>query len=214
MHTEDLRFSVGSETLAATRILASSGEPPSIVSFHGTGTTAHRGRIRYVLDFLAERGVSSACFDFSGHGESSGPFEAANLGVRIREAFQAATLLCPPSPRGIIGTSMGARLAAVLSPQLHPRTLILFCPAAYSCDQAESPAFAGLRQFEGKLLIIAGRKDEVSGAETVERYAASAPAADSKVIWLEQCGHAIHPWLGEHETERAAVLEEIVAAIS
>jgi alpha-beta hydrolase superfamily lysophospholipase len=81
MRIEELRLSIGRETLAATRILAGD-ESPSVVSFHGTGTAAHRGRVRYVLDHLAAGGVSSACFDFSGHGESSGTFETATLRQR------------------------------------------------------------------------------------------------------------------------------------
>lgn len=213
MHIEELHFPVGPEMLAATRVLAAPGETPSVVSFHGTGTTAHRGRIRYVLDDLALGGVSSACFDFSGHGESTGQFEAANLEVRTEEALAAATVLCPPTPRAIIGTSMGAYLAAVLSPHLHPHTLILFAPAAYAFDGLESPAFVALRQFEGKLRIIVGRKDEATSAETVARFVRSAPAADAKVIWLDHSGHRVHPWLEEHESERAAVLAEIAAAI-
>ena len=211
MQTEALHFTVGSETLAATRILAEPGATPTVISFHGTGPTAHQGTIRYVLDHLATHGISSACFDFSGHGGSTGQAEAVNLEVRTREALEAATFLCPPSPAAIIGTSMGGYLAAVLSPRLQARTLVLFAPAAYSWDGAESPAFAALRTFSGKLLIIAGRNDE--GAEMIEGFVRSAIVATSRLIWLEGCGHRVHPWLREHDHERAMLLAEIAAAI-
>jgi len=199
MDVEELRLSVGQETLAATRILAAPGAQPTVISFHGTGATTHRGRIRYVLDDLAARGVSSACFDFSGHGESTGAagLNAANPHSRVEEAFAAATLLCPPAPRAIIGTSMGAQLAALLLPRLRPNALIFFSPA--------NVPWASLDAFDGKLLIIAGREDasvDVSGAT----------AAGSKVIWLE-CGHFVHPWLAEHDRERAIVLDAIAGVI-
>ena len=214
----ELRFAAGSETLAATRY----GDVPRVLSFHGTGRTASRGGIRYLLETL---GAPSACFDFSGHGESSGSFEESTLRKRIDEAAEAARVLCPPSPRAILGTSMGAHIAAVLTPRLRPRTLVFFCPAAYPTavddvpvttlrpTSLSSPAFAALRDFDGTLLIVAGREDTVAGPEIVEAYLRSAPAAASKVIWLKGCGHAVHPWLREHETERVMVLDEIARAI-
>jgi len=221
---EELRLSVGQETLAATRILAAPGAQPTVISFHGTGATTHRGSIRYVLDHLAARGVSSACFDFSGHGESTGAagLNAADPHSRVEEAFAAAKLLCPPAPRAIIGTSMGAQLAALLLPRLrpggvprflgpsvarlsprdrgpeeprNPNALIFFSPTAVEWESLDA--------FDGKLLIIAGREDasvDVSGAPSAQ------------VIWLE-CGHFIHPWLAEHERERAEVLDAIAGVI-
>jgi len=227
MRVEELRLSIGRETLAATRILAGD-ESPGVVSFHGTGTAAHRGRVRYVLEHLAAGGVSSACFDFSGHGESSGTFETATLRQRIEEADAAARILCPPRPRAIIGASMGAHLAAVLRPRLQPRALILFCPAAYpaqalDCTMSalprpgaydDSPAFAALGGFDGTLLIVAGANDTVVSPDVVTRYASSAPAAKTNVIELEECGHAIHAWLADHDRDRALVLNGIAAAIS
>jgi pimeloyl-ACP methyl ester carboxylesterase len=213
VQTEELHLEVGQETLAATRILATPAATPTVVSFHGTGPTAHQGTIRYVLDHLVTHGVSSACFDFSGHGGSTGQAGVVDLEVRTREAFEAATSLCPPSPAAIIGTSMGGYLAAVLSPRLSARTLVLFAPLAYSWDGAESPAFTALRRFSGKLLIIAGRNDESVGEGIIDGFVRSAPDATSRVILLDDCGHRVHPWLREHDQERAMVLSEIAAVI-
>lgn len=219
MKIDDVRIHVGRETLAATRVLAAPGHTPSVISFHGTGVIGHRGRVRYLLDELASRGVSSACFDFSGHGQSTGQMATATIASRLGEAFAAATLLCPPAPRAIIGTSMGAHLAAVLLPRLHPHSLILFCPKAYSPDTEElstedSPAFDALRPFGGRMVIVVGREDAPISETLVERYAASAPHAETKILRLDGCGHGVHPWLAEHERERAMVVEAIAAAIS
>src|SRR4029079_13554682 len=78
----------------------------------------------------------------------------------------------------------------------------------------DSPAFAALGRFDGTLLIVAGTNDAVVSPDVVARYATSAPAAKTNVIQLEECGHAIHAWLADHDRDRALVLNGIAAAIS
>jgi pimeloyl-ACP methyl ester carboxylesterase len=230
--SEEFCFEVAGERLAATRILSSSGKPPSVIAFHGLGVTATRARIRYVLGDLAEHGVSSICFDFSGNGESSGEFAAASLRIRAGESLAAAKLLAPTEPRAIIGTSMGAHLAALVSLAIRPRSLILFCPAAYPEQAADekfdatfvkfnnrvvapealraSPALTALRSFEGNLLVVAAREDQVIPADVTELYLESAAAAKTRrVIWLDRCDHFVHPWLQQHPEQRALILQAV-----
>jgi uncharacterized protein len=233
MRTEECLINVGAERLAATRIYAASGQAPSVISFHGHGTAngVTRACIRYLLDYLAEHGVSSACFDFSGHGESTGKLEQASLNVRKQEGQAAATTLGRQGSLAIIGTSMGGHTAALLTPLIEPRSLILFCPAAYPEDAMElkfdenftavarrpgayvnSPVFQALSTFKGHLLIFAAGKDALIAKEVIDLYAESAPLAKSKkVIWLEESDHRVHVWLEQHEEERAHVLREVLA---
>src|SRR6266581_4511624 len=77
MRTEDVRFKAGQHLLEGTRVLSADESLASVISFHGMGAAATRHRIRYLLDDLARSGVSSACVDFSGHGDSSGQQETA-----------------------------------------------------------------------------------------------------------------------------------------
>lgn len=233
MRTEECVFKVGAQTLAATKVYADSGREPSVISFHGFGTTATRTRIRYMLDHLAAHGVSSACFDFSGNGDSTGRLEESTLKIRKEEAYAATQFLGrPEGSLALIGTSMGGYLATLLSPVLRPRSLILVCPVAYPEEAmelklsedfpklarrrpgayAESRAFEVMRDFEGHLLIIAAAHDDVAPREVIDLYEQSARSAKSKkVIWLEESGHKVHPWLQEHEEERAHVLREVLA---
>lgn len=219
--------------LAATKVYADSGREPSVISFHGFGVTATRTRIRYMLDYLAMHGVSSACFDFSGNGDSTGRLEESTVNIRKEEASAAVKFLGrPEGSLAIIGTSMGAYLAALLSPVLRPRSLILVCPVAYPeaamelkltedfpklarptpHAYAESQVFEAIRDFDGRLLIIAAGHDDVASAEVIDLYVSSARSARSKkVIRLEESGHKVHPWLQEHDEERANVLEEVLA---
>jgi pimeloyl-ACP methyl ester carboxylesterase len=230
--SEEFSFEAGSERLAATRIVSSSGKPPGVVSFHGLGVAATRARIRYLLDHLAEHGVSSICFDFSGNGESSGEFASASLRIRAAESLAAAKLLAETEPRAIVGTSMGAHLAALVSPAIRPSSLVLFCPAAYPEQAADekfdanfvkfnnrvvapealraSPALQALRSFTGNLLVVAAREDRVIPAGVIDLYLESAALARTKrVIWLDGCDHFVHPWLQQHPAERAAIQQAV-----
>jgi pimeloyl-ACP methyl ester carboxylesterase len=234
--SEDFFFNVGEERLAASRILSSSGKPPSVVSFHGLGVTASRASIRYVLDHLAQLGQSSICFDFSGNGESSGRFDCASLRIRGAESLAAARLLADTEPRALIGTSMGAHLAALASPAIQPHALVLFCPAAYPENAAEerfdenfvrfnnrvitpealrgSPALRALRSFTGNLLIVAAEEDQVIPRRVVDLYLENATAArSSRVLWLAGCDHFVHPWLARHPEQRAIALQAIQSTI-
>jgi uncharacterized protein len=233
MITEDRAFNVAGETLMATKVYAASAAPPDIISFHGTGITANRRRIRYILDHLATQGMSSVCFDFSGHGQSTGRLDQSTLNIRKSEAEAATRLLLGNNPPVFIGTSMGAYLAALLTPVFEPRSLILFCPAAYPAKvmgmtfndnftafvrrpsiYRHSPAFRALSNFKGSLLIIAAERDALIPREVIDLYAESARCARSqKIIWIERSDHKVHSWLVKHDEQRTIILESIVSAV-
>lgn len=233
---EEFTFSVNGNCLAATKIWSRPRTPVRVAAFHGFGRTANRARIRYLLDPIANDGISSLCFDFSGNGESSGVFEDTTLRMREAECEDALNLLDRRSPLAIIGTSMGAHLAVLASEAHDPKCLILFSPAAYSdivrdcrfdSSFAERPdRFAGakdatgssfcraLSRFRGDLLVIAGTGDTVVPAETAALYSSAAPLARSnRTIHLEGCDHFVHPWLIQNDTQRARVMEAILSML-
>lgn len=223
--TEDFVFSAGEHWLAATRVQPDAGAASSVLTLHGLGQTANRHTIRYVLDHLAGHGLGSVCFEFSGNGDSSGALEEACLRRRYEETLAAAEHLDKREPLTLIGTSMGGHLAAWVAPVLKPACLVLFCPASYPADAAESrfdgglarpgpypdsPAYAGLREFSGDLLIIGAGKDAVVPAETLDGYLAAAMNARSKkMVWLDDCEHFIHRWLPHQDALRPQVLTTI-----
>jgi pimeloyl-ACP methyl ester carboxylesterase len=229
--TEECVIRVGTETLAATKIFAESGNAPSVVYCHGFGATATRSHIRYLLEYIAGYGVSSVCFDFSGNGQSTGKLEKATLALRTQEAVAAAKFLARPDSLTIIGTSMGGHIASLVTSEISVRSLILFCPAAYPAEVADcefneafialtkrpgayvdSPAFKVLNTYKGNLLIVAAGQDMVIPKEVPALYADSAPLARSKkLVWVKECDHKIHPWLQQHERERTSVLREVLA---
>jgi uncharacterized protein len=229
MFTEELVFSVNEHRLVGTKIYAADRREPSVVHLHGLGPTATRHGVRYLLDELAEHGYGSLTFDYSGNGDSIGVLEESTIGRRQEESLAAvAQLGCDEAPV-LIGTSMGAHLAATTVPVLRPRGLVLFVPAAYPGGSdnlrfdgslvkpgyyADSSAFVGLREFNGDLLIVAAKNDEVVPREVIDGYLANAQNTRStEVIWFD-CDHFIHRWLPEQETAKADAKKAILQVVS
>lgn len=230
MPEEDFHFMADGQRLAATRIVAADAPEPTVLVLHGYGATATRHGVKYLLDPFAEHGYGSVTFEFSGNGDSTGVLAESSLSRRRDEALAAAQWLCPDVAPVVIGTSMGAHLAAWTAPRLAPRGLVLFCPAAYPDHVADlkfdgslprpgnypdSPAYAGLREFSGDLLIVGARNDQVVPAAVIDGYLASALAARSKeVIWLDDCDHFVHRWLPAQDSCRTAVIDAIVQLLA
>lgn len=236
--TEERSFRAGSETLTATIVHSDPERVCSVISFHGTGAASDRSRVRYLLDDFAGRGISSVCFDFSGHGGSTGSMDGATLNIRLGEARAAAALLGnslpgKAAPRTIIGSSMGGFLAAMLVQELAADSLLLICPSAYPVEAfhlrfgetfydvtrrpgawAGSPAFGAMATFSGDLLILAGRHDTIIPVGVIETYFSSAShARRKKLIWLEDADHKVHAWLEKHDSERKRLMPEILALV-
>lgn len=224
MNTEELTFVVGEHRLAATKVLGADGRAPSVVHLHGLGPTADRHGVRYLLDELAEHGHGSLTFEFSGNGDSTGVLEESTLGIRLAESRAAAAQLGADEAPVVIGTSMGAHLGAALVPELRPRALVLFVPAAYPAgsdddrfydtlakpgNHPDSPAFAGIREFDGDLLVIAATHDQVVPADVVDGYVTNAVKARSVEVVELDCDHFVHRWLPAQDS----VLEDVHKAI-
>ncbi len=230
MHTEEFVFAANGQRLAATKTVSADGPEPGILALHGLGPAATRHRVRYLLDALAAHGHGSMTFDFSGNGDSTGVLAESSLRGRRVETLAAAGWLSRTVAPVLIGTSMGAHLAAWTVPELAPRGLVLFCPAAYPAGAADlrfdgslvrpgryagSPAYAGLREFGGDLLIVGARRDQVVPPAVIEGYLASARAARSaEVIWLDDCDHFVHRWLPGAGDCQAVIVQAITRLLA
>ncbi|MBP1861572.1 alpha/beta hydrolase [Rhizobium herbae] len=229
---EDFSFVVDGNTLAATRLIAVPDKPVSVLSLHGAGK-ASRKRIMYVLDVLASQGLSSMCFDFSGHGDSTGLLSGSSLQTRLAEANAACEFFSDACPDTIIASSMGAHVAAQLASVKAIKNLILFCPAAYGKGSedlkfddtfsafirkpgsySDSLAFSSLGEFRGNLLVVVGSEDAVIPEEVVSTYYDCAPhARHREVLRIPHAGHQIHTWLEDHPDDRGQVLARLQALL-
>jgi uncharacterized protein len=227
---EDFFFTTTENRLAATRVTGPAPALTDVLALHGLGETSSRHGIRYLLGPLAAAGHGSVTFDFSGNGDSTGVMTAATLGGRVTETLAAASHLAADVRPVLIGTSMGAHLAATCVPQLRPRALALFCPAAYPGGShrdpfdgtlarpgayPDSPAYAGIAEFDGDLLLVATRRDQVIAPEVVAGYLEhAAKARSTQVVWIEDCDHFVHRWLPGQPRLLAEIVHRLLGVVS
>jgi pimeloyl-ACP methyl ester carboxylesterase len=67
--------------------------------------------------WAAEHGRACVRFDYSGHGESGGPFEDGTIGRWLEEAVAVFQFFCR-GPQVVIGSSMGGWIALLLAREL------------------------------------------------------------------------------------------------
>lgn len=208
------------------------GSVPRVLALHGGGRSTRQG-FQPLLASLAERGFSSAGFDFSGHGESTGELSASSLSDRTRQALTVADHLKLPRPISMIASSMGAHVACTLIDSLAPEALVLFCPAAYepaaqdaafgpafqsviraTTSFSSSPAFDALEGFGGRLLVVCGSDDLVIPKEVEREYVTRAQKAKSvEVIRLAGVGHHILDWLRTRPVDSSGIFQRVLATL-
>jgi pimeloyl-ACP methyl ester carboxylesterase len=225
---ESLRVACGSLSLAAEHH-GLGGERRTLVCFVPGGaidparerpvTSAWEGQ---QLSALAAAGCDGLTLNFPAIGSSSGALSdntLARRGVWVAEILEAAV---PRGERGqlvLVGTSMGAHVAAVCAARLGAARLVLVAPAAYGAaavdapfgralrrvirapeSWGDSPAFAAVRDFEGPLLMLLPELDAVIPAGVTRCYRAA--DGDARAIGLEGAGHRMLS--GERPADRRA----------
>lgn len=114
------------------------GPFPTVILYHGfTGTKLEpHGIFRKMSLALEAIGIVSIRFDFGGHGESDGDFEAMTLSREVQEAHAirdyAAQLPYVDEKRlGLLGLSLGGAVASIVAGDLlqQVRALSLWAPA-------------------------------------------------------------------------------------
>jgi pimeloyl-ACP methyl ester carboxylesterase len=128
---------VGSDS-AARRIAvrARSGSAPGLFWLGGFNSDM-RGTKALALDaWAAEHGRGCVRFDYSGHGESGGPFIDGTIGRWLEESVAVFGQFCS-GPQIVIGSSMGGWMALLLAREIAKRPasraslagLVLIAPA-------------------------------------------------------------------------------------
>jgi hypothetical protein len=164
----------GKNVLDAVLVRPQSTPRASLLICHGIGETVelwHR-----VQQMLAENGVASLVFDYSGYGRSTGFFSAGQAERDAIAAFQLIEKLTAPLPVSILGLSLGSGIAAATIKNVPAHRLVL-CAAFTSMRNAALSAGipkmfsagvppiwdaeAALRKCSIPVLIVHGEKDRL-----------------------------------------------------
>lgn len=232
MELSNFQIPFRSGALHGTTTSATAGGAPRALALHGGGRSTRQG-FQPLLTVLAQRGFSSASFDFHGHGASVGSLADSSVQHRVEQALAVAEGLQLRQPVSLIASSMGGHIACCLIAALAPPALVLYCPAAYeeaaqtapfgpafqtiirsTTSFSRSPAFDALEKFEGRLLLVLGTDDAVIPKAVEHEYATRARKAKRvEILRLEGAGHHLHAWLNDRPAEFERVASRVLATL-
>lgn len=189
-----------------TLIMPSSPGPvPGVIIFHGM-TSSEKGYVPLAAE-LAEHGIAGLAICMRGHGESEGDFNKSTVEEAVNDALAAYDFLSKQAGIdvtriGMVGSSVGAILAAMASKKRAVRSIIFRAPAAYTLDMmqlsmagtmtneaeqfheihnlSETPAGQAIEKFKGSFLVAASEKDTIIPSNVTQGYVDIAKNASQK----------------------------------
>jgi pimeloyl-ACP methyl ester carboxylesterase len=129
-----------SERLAYRRV---AGAGPTVVWLGGFHSDMLGGKAEALAAWAELAGRAYVRFDYFGHGESSGEFQAGTIG-RWREDALAVVDALTAGPLVLVGSSMGGWIASLVALARPERIagLVLVAPAADMTDKLMAPGLA------------------------------------------------------------------------
>ncbi|HSN51085.1 MAG TPA: alpha/beta fold hydrolase [Woeseiaceae bacterium] len=149
--TEEVAFESRGASVPATYVRPAAGVAgpfPIVVMAHGHGGTRDEaGGFRRLAEALARRGIVTIRPDFPGCGQSQEPFTDNNLSNMLADARAALAYArqrpdIDPGRTGIVGYSMGARVAMLLLPDGF-EAAVLWSPVGLDGPDAIFPFVGG-----------------------------------------------------------------------
>jgi alpha-beta hydrolase superfamily lysophospholipase len=127
---EEFFFASGGRRLAGVWVAGTKGAPVILIC-HGIGETG--GHWNAVQAFLAQRGVGSMFFNYSGYGKSSGTIRAEHCDEDLVAAYAELRRRVGPEARVfVLGFSLGSGIAACGVGALAPQSAGLILCEAYT----------------------------------------------------------------------------------
>ncbi|HML29726.1 MULTISPECIES: alpha/beta hydrolase [Xanthobacteraceae] len=202
----------------------------SALLLHGGGNTASADILPLRVD-LAERGIGTLALDHRGHGLTGGDPQESSLALRVEEAEAAIGAVRPRNLLGAVSMSMGGYVAVRLSQIVSLNALVMIAPAMYDGQAYSAPfgpafsaiirrheswrdsdAFAILRGFAGRVLIVAGQEDRTIPAGVIEACVEAMPPGRSALISLPGVDHFVMSRLREGPADCLAGMLDRMAA--
>ncbi len=143
-----------------TEAVGASAASPGVVFLGGFRSDMTGAKATHVEAWARERGRACLRFDYTGHGASSGAFEALGVGDWTRDAETAHDRLTT-GPQILVGSSMGGWIALLLAKRRPDRVAGLVGIAA-APDFTEDLMWASFTDAERAELARAGRIERPS----------------------------------------------------
>jgi pimeloyl-ACP methyl ester carboxylesterase len=141
-----LQVGTGS-TARAIAVLERDGAGPPVVWLGGFRSDMRATKATALDDWAGARGRAMVRFDYGGHGESGGDFEACTISSWLEDALAVLEAFVPERPI-LVGSSMGGWIALLATralreraPERAPRGLVLIAPAADFTERLMWDAF-------------------------------------------------------------------------
>ena len=200
MNLKTFAIPYGKHLLKGDTSSAEVGENNTI-ALHGAGRSS-RLTFSRIRNYLHHHGISSASFDFVGHGETGGIIEETTLGGRSDQAALVIRHTCQ-EPLTVIAASMGSYTAIKLTQLFAVEHLVLLVPAVYTIHAyntvfgprfsaiireqdswKQSDAFEVISHFGGSITLIAAEFDDVIPIQLIDQLYASAINATHKTLHI------------------------------
>jgi hypothetical protein len=185
-------------------------DSPRVLVLHGAGNS-NRGRFQILREQLYAEGISSAAFDFVGHGDTGGDLKESSLRSRTRQACRVIDSMNLKQPFSVIGASMSAYTSVKLLEHYQIKALLLLVPAMYTSlaysvpfnggfssiirqpqSWIRSDAWRILADYTGRLLIVAGEKDPIIPRDVIKRiYDSAVNAIERKLYVAPNASHFV-----------------------
>ena len=193
---------------------------PAALLIHGW--TSAQDRMFGTAEMLSTRSaITCLTIDLSGHGKSEGKIGELSRKDFLDDVVSAYDFLATQSGIdtsniGIIGSSFGGYLAALLTAQRNLAWVVMRVPADYPDEGFENPkiptseddqssihqwrttertwnttnALRAIHGFQGKLLLVESEKDDIVPHQTIQNYANA--MVEKSDLWYEIMQNAPH----------------------
>ncbi len=136
------------------------GAGPGVVFLGGFRSDMTGTKATWLEDWAKARGRAFLRFDYTGHGASSGDFEAGSIGDWARDARDAIAALTE-GPQVLVGSSMGGWIALLVA-RAEPGRVAGLVGIAAAPDFTEDLMWAGFGEDERRRLMAEGRLETPS----------------------------------------------------
>ncbi|AUH64057.1 alpha/beta hydrolase [Paracoccus zhejiangensis] len=131
------------------------GQGPGVVFLGGFKSDMEGTKALFLKDWAATQGRAFLRFDYSGHGQSSGDFEAGSIGDWFQDAL-AVIAERTEGPQVLVGSSMGGWISLVVARAMPERIAGLVTVAA-APDFTEDGYWAGFTEAQREVVMRDGR---------------------------------------------------------